>query len=205
MGPFERYLFPWGMDKAMAREKMSRIRRNLLEDSRGEILEIGFGTGLNLAHYPDSIRKITRVDVNPGMNRRALRRMAESSIEVDHQVTSAEGLPMPDASFDTVVSTWTLCSIGDLDGALREVRRVLRPSGQLLFVEHGLAADASVRRWQNRLNGLQKIIGAGCNLNRNFRELIPPQGFAFGSLKEYYLPDEPRTHAYTYQGVARRA
>lgn len=199
----ERRLFPWMMDHALGRQKVSRLRRLALRDAAGDVLEIGFGTGLNLAHYPEGVTRLTAVDVNPGMNRRALRRIAAGGIAVDHRIADATRLPLADGSFDTLVSTWTLCSVANLDAVLEEMRRVLRPGGRLLFVEHGLSRDPAVQRWQQRLNGLQRWIGAGCNLNRDFRERIPAGGFRLQHLREFYMEGDPRTHGYTYHGIAR--
>ncbi|MFS8799983.1 class I SAM-dependent methyltransferase, partial [Synechococcus sp. R60.3] len=132
----------------------------------------------------------------------ARRRIASSPIAVDWQVADAQKLPFPSQSFDSVVSTWTLCSIPNVAKALREIRRVLRAGGKLFFLEHGLSEDPQVQRWQNCLNSIQKVIADGCNLNRDMARLIQGAGFRFEQLERFYMPDQPRFIGYTYQGIA---
>src|SRR4051812_21428926 len=144
---------------------LSEQRKRVLADVGGEVLEIGFGTGLNLAHYPQHVRRITTVDPNPGMNKLARRRAAESEIEVDHRTLSGEELPFDAGRFDCVVSTWTLCSIPDVGRAIGEVYRVLRPDGRLVFLEHGQSSDPGVWTWQRWLNPVQRVLGDGCRLD----------------------------------------
>ncbi len=204
VGIYSKYILPWGMEFCMRDDRFTRLRQRLLAPVRGEVLEIGFGTGLNLLHYnPASVSRLTFVDVNPGMHRKARERIDASPIPVDVKVLSAETLPFDDAMFDFVVSTWTLCSIPDLPAALREMRRVLKPDGRFLFVEHGLSPDANVQRWQHRLNPLQKLWGGGCNLNRNIRQFITDAGFAIDTLETFYREKDPRFLGYTYFGSAR--
>jgi ubiquinone/menaquinone biosynthesis C-methylase UbiE len=188
----------------MSSPRHDDVRRALLREVQGEVLEIGFGTGLNLPHYPEHISRITTVDVNPGMNVRARRRIEKSPIEVDHQVLNGEALPMDDATFDSVVSTWTLCSIENAAKALSEFRRVLKPDGRFFFAEHGLAPDAKVRRWQHRLNPLQRKVGDGCNLDRNIREIVGAAGFTITQIDEFYWEKAPKFLGYTYLGTAAK-
>ncbi len=204
MGLYSRLFFPWGCDCIMSSPQHDDVRRVLLQDVKGEVLEIGFGTGLNLPHYPDHINRITTVDMNPGMNARALRRIKESPITVDQRVLNGEELPMPDASFDSVVSAWTLCSIENVGKALSELRRVLKPDGRFFFAEHGLAPDPKVQRWQHRMNPLQRTFGDGCNLNRNIRGIIDAAGFTITQIEEFYLEKGPKFLGYTYLGSAAR-
>ena len=199
---YRRIIFPRLLDLALSGEGMERYRRQLLAHVQGSVLEIGFGTGLNLSCYPEHIRKITGVDPNPGMGSLARRRIASSPIAVDWQVADAQELPFPSQSFDSVVSTWTLCSIPNVAKALREIRRVLRAGGKLFFLEHGLSEDPQVQRWQNRLNPLQKVIADGCNLNRDMARLIREAGFRFEQLERFYMADQPKLIGYTYQGIA---
>lgn len=202
MNLYRRVIFPQLLDLALSGERIERYRRQLLAHVQGAVLEIGFGTGLNLSCYPEHIRKITGVDPNPGMGSLARRRIASSPIAVDWQVADAQELPFPSQSFDSVVSTWTLCSIPNVAKALGEIRRVLRAGGKLFFLEHGLSEDPQVQRWQNRLNPLQKVIADGCNLNRDMARLIREAGFRFEQLERFYMPDQPRFIGYTYQGIA---
>ncbi len=203
MGFYSRILFPWGCDLAMSKPQFSEARRELLAGVTAEVLEIGFGSGLNLPHYPATIRKLTAVDVNPGMHRKARKRLAASPIAVDYRVLNGEELPMPDHSFDSVVSTWTLCSIKNVGQALGEIRRVLKPEGRFFFLEHGLSNASKVQRWQHWLTPLQRIIGDGCHLNRNIRTLLEAQGFRVVELKNFYMEGASKVGGYTYQGTAR--
>ncbi|MEN9232260.1 MAG: class I SAM-dependent methyltransferase [Thermostichus sp. DG02_5_bins_236] len=202
MNIYRRVIFPRLLDLSLSGEAVGCYRRELLVNVQGAVLEIGFGTGLNLPHYPQHIERITALDPNPGMGSLARRRMAGSSIQVDSYAGDAQELPFPDQSFESVVSTWTLCSIPDLARALQEIQRVLRVGGKLFFLEHGLSEDPQVQRWQNRLNPIQKVIADGCHLNRDMAQLIRGAGFQFEKLERFYMPNEPRFIGYTYRGIA---
>jgi ubiquinone/menaquinone biosynthesis C-methylase UbiE len=204
VGIDSRLIFPRLCELALNQPFVAKHRQELLADAHGEILEIGFGTGLNLPHYPSHVRKITVVDPNPGTHRKAEKRIEESRIEVDHRLLGGEQLPFDDGTFDSVVSTFTLCSIEEVERALVEVYRVLRPGGQFLFLEHGLNPDPKVQKWQRRLNWLQQQLADNCHLDRNVRELVTAQPFAGVEASEFYLEKGPRTHSYVYQGVARK-
>jgi ubiquinone/menaquinone biosynthesis C-methylase UbiE len=203
MGLYRQIIFPRLLDWSMSAAEFSDLRRQLLKRATGEILEIGFGTGLNLAHYPASVRKLTVLDANPGMNDLAQKRISGSEIEVQSFVASSEHLPLSDQSFDTVVSTWTLCSIANVEAALSEIHRVLKPGGKLLFIEHGLSDDPKVQVWQNRLTPLQKTIADGCHLNRNIQKLLK-RNFEQIELKQFVLADTPAILGCTYQGSATK-
>ena len=159
MGLYTRHIFPRLCDWVMRAPDIARLRRETLTRVDGEILEIGFGTGLNLEHYPEHVRHLTAVDPGVGMARIARSRIERSEIDVDLHVQPAEALPFEDGRFDCVVSTWTLCSIRDAGRAIAEVARVLKPGGRFLFLEHGLSDEAGVQRWQRRLTPLQKRLG----------------------------------------------
>lgn len=205
MGFYSRIIFPRVVDFVMSNDEMREARTAVLADVTGDVFEIGFGTGLNLRHYPPSIAKITTADVNPAMGRRAQRRIEKSGIEVDCRTLDAESLPFDDASFDSVVCTWTLCSIKEPMKALGELRRILRPRGKFFFVEHGLADDPKIQRIQNRLTPWWKHIGDGCHLNRNAREMIQDARFSFEKLDTYYMEKAPKFAGYMYQGVATKS
>jgi ubiquinone/menaquinone biosynthesis C-methylase UbiE len=199
---YSRLIFPSLIDRVMSGEDFANYRRVVLADAIGSVLEIGFGTGLNLAYYPvDRIDKITTVDVNAGMNKLAQKRVAASKIEVDYRVLNGETLPMEDCTFDTVVSTWTLCSIKDVDRSISEIYRVLKPGGKFLFIEHGLSNEPNIQTWQHRLTPIQKVIGDGCHLDRPIRSLIDRQ-FGSSDIQEFYNPDSPKVGGYFYQGIA---
>lgn len=201
MGIYSNLIFPRLLDAAMSGEPCPRYRQAVLSQVSGNILEIGFGTGLNLSYYPDSIKHLTIVDPNPGVTAIAQKRIAASPIDVQTHVLSGENLPFADASFDTVVSTWTLCSIPNVQQALSEIYRVLKPNGRFCFVEHGLSKDTSVQTWQNRLNPIQKVIGDGCHLNRNIADLVQQQ-FDRVDIEQDYAEGLPKFIGYTYQGTA---
>jgi ubiquinone/menaquinone biosynthesis C-methylase UbiE len=204
MGIYSSIVFPrlceWSLDRPM----VAAQRRKLLESARDDVLEIGIGTGLNLPHYPPAVRRITAIDPNPGMHRKAQARIESCGIEVEKRILGGESLPFDDASFDCVVSTFTLCSIGPIDRALAEFRRVLRPGGKFLFLEHGLSRDPGVQKWQHRLNGVQRFLGDNCHLNRDIRELVTRQPYGSHEIDEFYMEKVPRTHGYIYFGMATR-
>jgi ubiquinone/menaquinone biosynthesis C-methylase UbiE len=202
MGFYAQVIFPLLCDLALDRPFVASYRRELLVSAAGNILEIGFGTGLNLPYYPHDVRKITTIDPNRGMYRRAQKRIQQSGIEVDRRVLGSEQLPFEDGTFDCVVSTFTLCSIEEAAQAVREVYRVLKTGGKLLFLEHGLSRQESVRKWQHRLNGLQTRLAGGCHLDRDIRALLTAQPFAALQMDEFYLEKTPKTHAYMYFGIA---
>ena len=163
MGFYSKYIFPRIIDKMMSTGYMKKARTAVLSEVSGNVFEVGFGTGLNLDFYPDSVTKITTADINPGMNKKALKRIQLSKIEVDHNVINGESLPFEEELFDSVVCTWTLCSIEQVDRALQEFRRVLKPEGKFFFVEHGLADDEKVQKWQNRLATASRGIRSNCS------------------------------------------
>lgn len=204
MGFYSRVIFPRLCDLGLDRPWVAARRREALASADGAILEIGFGTGLNLACYPDSVRKITTVDPNAGMHRRAKRRVEQSGIEVEQHLLRGEQLPFVQETFDCVVSTFTLCSIENVDAALGEAFRVLKPGGRFLFLEHGLAPDARVQAWQRRLNWLERLLADGCRLDRKIGEVVSSQPFSKIELKAGYLERAPRTHGYLYQGAATK-
>lgn len=204
MGLYSRLIFPLLCDITLSQPFVAKHREELLSAASGDILEIGFGTGLNLANYPEQVRRLTAVDPNPGMHRRAEKRIAASQIEVEKHVGRTEQLPFGDATFDCVVSTFTLCSVEDEHLAMSEVYRVLRPGGSFLFLEHGLCPEPDVQRWQRRLNWLQRTFGGNCHLDRQIRAIIAEHPFENVEASEFYLEQTPRTHGYIYQGVARK-
>ena len=201
---FSQVIVPRLCDLLLNKSLLTRHRRQLLAGAYGDVVEIGFGTGLNLPYYPERVRKLTAVDPNPGMHRLAQKRIKQAGIEVDQQVLGGERLPFEDGRFDCAVSTFTLCSIEDVAQALREVYRVLRSSGKFLFLEHGLSPEPRVQKWQRRLNWLQVRLANGCHLDRDMKALVAAQPFASVEVEEFYLERTPRTHGYLYRGTATR-
>ena len=204
MGFYSQVIFPWLCDFALDQPFVARYRRELLAHAGGTILEIGFGTGLNLPCYPPDVRKLTTVDPNAAMHRRARKRIKQADIEVDRRVLGGERLPFEDGTFDCVVSTFTLCSIEEVAQAVREVYRVLKAGGRFLFLEHGLSPDSNVQKWQHRLNWLQTRLADGCHLNRDMPALVRAQPFASVTTDAFYLEKTPKTHGYLYRGVATK-
>ena len=199
---FSQVIVPRLCDLLLNKSLLARHRRELLAGAYGDVVEIGFGTGLNLPYYPERVHKLTAVDPNPGMHRLAQKRIKQRGIEVDQQVLGGERLPFEDGRFDCAVSTFTLCSIEDVAQALREVYRVLTPGGKFLFLEHGLSREPRVQKWQRRLNWLQVRLANGCHLDRNTKALVAAQPFASVEVEEFYLERTPRTHGYLYRGAA---
>ena len=202
VGFYARHVFPRFMDWALGRPRFGRERDEALAAVGGEVLEIGFGTGLNLRHYQPGVTRLTALDVADLLPARTARRIKAAPFPVARVHLTAERLPFPDAGFDCAVSTWTLCSIPDALAALREVRRVLKPGGVFVFLEHGRSDDARVARWQDRFNPIQRRIGVGCNLNRPIDALIRDAGFAITRLDRYAIQGEPRIMAEMYRGTA---
>ncbi|HHP7244326.1 MAG TPA: class I SAM-dependent methyltransferase [Elainellaceae cyanobacterium] len=203
MGFYSQVILPRLLDWSMSSPMLARYRKELLSDVEGDILEIGFGTGLNLQYYPHRVEKITTVDVNPGMNSFAERRIKASEIDVENRVLSGESLPMPDETFDYVVSTWTLCSIAQVNQALQEIHRVLKPGGKFVFIEHGLSNKPNIQTWQHRLTPIQKVIGDGCHLNRNIQKLVETQ-FDTVHVEQFVPENLPELMSYMYKGVATK-
>lgn len=202
MGLYSRHIFPRLLDWVMSGEEFRRLRAGLLQDARGEVLEIGLGTGLNLPHYPNTVSGLHAVDPAPLLPERVTRRSASVSFPIEIQRISAETLPFGDRTFDCVVSTWTLCTIPDPVKALHEVRRVLKPTGKFLFLEHGRSDDEKIATWQDRLNLIQRVIGCGCNLNRRIDQLISQAGLAMTKLDRFQMERVPRLGGEMYRGIA---
>lgn len=203
MGLYAEKVLPYLLDLSLSNPSLAKYRREILAEVTGEVLEIGFGTGLNLSYYPEHIHKIVTIDSNPGVHTLAQKRIASSTITVDHRILNGEHLPMADHSFDSVVSTFTLCSISNVEQALKEIYRVLKPGGCFFFVEHGLSNEPKIQVWQNRLTPLQKRIAGGCHLNRNIKQLIENQ-FDKVVLEELYAEKSPKVIAYLYKGIATK-
>jgi ubiquinone/menaquinone biosynthesis C-methylase UbiE len=204
MNFYSNVIFPRILDLSMSSSTLTPHRQEILAEVEGEVLEIGFGTGLNLPYYPPTVRKLVAVDPNPTMKRLAQKRIDASKIEVEFCQLSGESLPMENQRFDTVVSTWTLCSIPNLEQALSEIYRVLKPGGRFYFIEHGLSGDRAVQVWQHRLTPIQKRIGDGCHLNREMERAIAKANFRFERLERLYLENTPKILGYLYKGVATK-
>ena len=204
MGLYATQIFPRLMDWVMARPAFSQLREALLQLASGEVLEIGFGTGLNLRHYPTTITRLSIVDPATLLPAKVSRRMAAAPYPIQTTHVTAENLPFPDQQFETVVSTWTLCTIPDPVQALQEVARVLKPEGHFLFLEHGRSEDQKIAAWQDRLNPIQNVMGCGCHLNRQIDRLITQSGLSIAHLDRFSMQGVPRLAGEMYRGTATR-
>jgi ubiquinone/menaquinone biosynthesis C-methylase UbiE len=203
VGFYARHVLPRIIDLAMRNKQTARLRAAWIPQARGDVLEVGIGSGLNLPFYSSEVKRVHGVDPCLELQRMARERAASLPVNVEFLSQSAEEpLPLPDESVDTIVMTWTLCSIANAPKALKQMKRVLKPGGNLVFVEHGRAPDRGVAVWQDRLNPTWKRIGGGCNLNRKVDELITEAGFHITDLRKFYLPG-PRPMTHTYQGLAQ--
>ena len=203
MSFYSRYIFPRLMHRSMSRPGLADERRRALAEVHGDVLEIGFGSGLNLPHYPKHVRKITAVDSNQDVFALAQPQLAESTIEVECLVQSSERLPMSDGSFDSVVSTFSLCSIVDLAAALAEVGRVLKPGGRFYFLEHGLSNEPRTARWQHRFTPVTRWLGEGCHLDRPIRRLIEQSSYQILECDEHDSQAMPMLARSHYRGAAQ--
>jgi ubiquinone/menaquinone biosynthesis C-methylase UbiE len=202
---YAKYVFGPLMDWSLRRPMIDELRERLIPQAAGDVLELGYGTGLNLPHYSRQVRRLTLIDPVEIMPRRVAQRIADCRAgAIERIAAAAEGLPIAEASIDCVVSTFTLCSVEDVAAALAEVCRVLKPGGRLLLLEHGRSEDSSVARWQDRLNGLQRLVACGCNLNRPIQRVVESAGLAFTSLDRLTLPEVPRVMGSMYLGTAAK-
>jgi ubiquinone/menaquinone biosynthesis C-methylase UbiE len=202
MGLYAKHVLPRFIDLAMRNKDTTRVRADWVPHAQGEVLEVGIGSGLNLPFYSRDVQRVYGVEPSPELQKMARKRIAGQAVKVELLPQSAEEpLPLSDKSIDTVVITWTLCSIADAPRALQQMKRVLKPSGRLIFVEHGRAPESRVAAWQDRLTPLWKRIGGGCHLNRKVDALLTEAGFTIDELRTAYLPG-PRPMTYTYQGFA---
>jgi ubiquinone/menaquinone biosynthesis C-methylase UbiE len=202
MGWYADKVFPHLMEWVMGKEEFQRQRRDALGGAYGTVLEIGLGTGLNLPHYPARVSWLTAVDPRLQLPKAIEARSVGLSFPVEILRLDAERLSFEDARFDCVVSTWTLCTIPNVLAALGEVRRVLKPGGSFLFLEHGRSEDPKIARWQNWLTPIQKLVACGCHLDRRIDELIRAAGFSIELLERYQMESVPKIGGAMYRGRA---
>jgi ubiquinone/menaquinone biosynthesis C-methylase UbiE len=178
------------------------LRQRTCDGLEGDVLEIGFGSGLNIPFYPASVRRVAAVEPADIGWELARKRLAETQVPIERSGLDGQSLPFPDDSFDSALSTWTMCTIPDIDAALSEVRRVLKPGGKLHFIEHGLAPDEPVQRWQHRLEPVQKRVFGGCHLTRPIVPMLTNAGFRIGEVDQFYEDGAPKFLAADSLGVA---
>lgn len=204
MSFYEQHILPHVIDFACGDKVIMEQRQHVLAAAEGRVLEVGMGSGLNLRYYnPDKVDFVWGLEPSDGMRKKAQKNLQQSPVPVEWLGLPGEEIPLDSHSADTVVLTFTLCTIPEWETALKQMKRVLKPGGKLLFCEHGAAPDEAVARWQNRVNPLWKKIAGGCHLNRNIPELISQAGFSIRELEADYLPKTPRIAGFRYRGFAQ--
>jgi ubiquinone/menaquinone biosynthesis C-methylase UbiE len=204
MNVYEKYILPRLIHWAMRREVATAERRKFIALASGTVLEVGIGSGLNLPFYGPQVQTLYALDPSRELWKMARQRVREAPSPVEFLAASAEHIPLEDMSVDTVITTWTLCTIPNPLKALTDMRRVLKPGGRLIFVEHGRSPDPGVLAWQNRLTPVWKRIGGGCHLNRQIDDLIANAGFDIAQIERGYSRG-PKPMTYLYKGLAQRA
>lgn len=202
MGFYEDRVFPRLMNARMDNDDARRTREEVCASLTGDVLELGFGTGLNLPHLPPAVTRVRAVDPMERARELAAERIAATPVDVEFVGLNGQDIPVASASADAALSTWTLCSIPDPVAAIREVRRVLRPGGPFCFVEHGVSPDRNVQRWQKRLNPIQRRLSCGCHLDRDIPALLEAGGMRVQQLETYYTKREPKIMGWNFQGIA---
>jgi ubiquinone/menaquinone biosynthesis C-methylase UbiE len=205
MGLYRERILPRVIDAAGGTKAVEPLRRRVCAGLKGDVVEIGFGSGLNVPFYPEDVTRVAAVEPSDLAWKLAGPRLRAATADVQRSGLDGQALPLPDHSVDAALSTWTLCTIPDVAAALREVRRVLKPGGTLHFVEHGLAPDEPVRRWQRRLEPLQKRVFGGCHLTRPVVDLLTAAGFTITELDVFYEKGAPKFVAADSLGTALSA
>ena len=189
---------------ALGTQRHAALRAEVCAEMTGDVVELGFGSGLNVPHYPEAVRRVSAVEPSDLAWSLSAERRQTAAVPVLRSGLDGQNLPFEDDSFDTALSTWTLCTIPDPVAALREVRRVLRPGGQFLFLEHGAAPDARVRAWQHRIDPIQRRLFAGCHLSRPISDLLEQAGLPAHDHSTFYAPGEPKPFGSMYRGRSTR-
>jgi ubiquinone/menaquinone biosynthesis C-methylase UbiE len=202
VGVYGEQILPRLQDKVMKRKGTGEVRSRVCAGLSGDIIEVGFGTGLNIPYYPTEVRRVFAVEPSRVCMQLAEERIARSHVHVELAGLTGEHLNLPSDSIDTVLSTWTLCTIPNLDAALYELRRVLKSGGTFHFVEHGRAPDATTAKWQRRIEPIHKKLAGGCHLTRDIPGHLESAGFQIEQLDTYYFESEPKPYGFTFEGRA---
>ena len=205
MGFYDKYILPKFLNCACGTKPINYQRGKIVPLAKGIVLDIGIGSGLNIPFYNKSnIDHFYGLDPSEELLKIAKSLAKKSELEIEFLQCGAEAIPLPDQSIDTVLITYTMCTIPDIKLSNSEIMRVLKPEGQLLFCEHGLAPDKNIAKWQRRINPIWSKIAGGCNLNRDIPKLITSSGFKISNMEEMYLPSTPKFAGYNYWGVAKK-
>ena len=200
---YEKFVLPKVLDVCCSTKPITYQRNKIVPNAEGTILEIGIGSGLNIPYYQKSnIKKIYGLDPSPELCEMSKKAAHNNDIKIDFLIECAEEIKLPSQSIDTVLITYTLCSIPNPNDALKEMKRVLKHDGKILFCEHGAAPDLNVFKWQNRINPLWGKLFGGCNINRDIPSIILNSGFKINNLEQMYLPSTPKIVGYNYWGSA---
>ncbi len=203
MSLYGKYILPKLLNSCCSNPPMVYQRKKVVPLAEGDVLEVGIGSGLNLPFYDKSkVNKLWGLDPSEELNKMAAEVAKEEKMEVDFIISGAEEIPLPDNKVDTVILTYTMCTIPDVDLANEEIKRVLKPEGKLIFCEHGISPDENIYKWQKRINPIWKRIAGGCNLHRNIPEIIKNSGFNIEEIDTMYLPSTPKFAGYNYWGFA---
>jgi len=205
MGFYQNYILPQVIDRVCSAEHIMKLREEVVHQAQGRVLEVGMGSAINLALYDCTrVELVYGLEPSEGMRRKAQKNLAHSPVDVQWLDLPGEQVPLADESVDTVLLTFTLCTIPDWKTALLQMRRVLKPCGSLLFLEHGEAPHNRTRTWQHRITPGWKKISGGCHLNRHIADLITEAGFSIQELENFYMPGAPRIAGYIYKGRATK-
>ena len=206
MNFYQRHIEPTLVSFACGMKPIAKQREKIVPRAEGAVLEVGFGSGLNLPFYDaGKVSRLYALEPSEGMRKRAEKRLAASPLSIELLDLPGEKIPLDEAAVDSILITYTMCTIPDVIAALGEMRRVLKPGGSMFFCEHGRAPDQGVAKWQDRLNGVWGALGGGCNLNRDIPALIRAGGFEIEAMEEMYLPSSPKFSSYNYWGAAKAA
>ena len=203
---YDKYILPYLLNYTCGQKPFIKQRQKIVPMAKGKVLEVGIGSGLNMPFLNiNKINSLIGIDPSEELIQLAEKRIDDSMPDIDFLISKAEEMQFNDNTFDTVLMTYTLCTVEDVHASLSEIKRVLKPEGQLLFCEHGLAPEEKTAEWQNRINYIWPHISGGCNLNKDIPHLIEKAGFNISNIEQMYLPKTPKILGYNYWGTAIKA